>query len=214
MDRSEADSTPRGNPNTTAEAASVWDRLHARMNLLHAGRRAANDPAALASRLAERIKRLRGRTTADARTEVWLSFLAFNNGRQRYGIPLSDIVEIQALEQFSLVPRTPPFIAGVVHWRGTVLALLDLGKVLEDTQSGLPDYHVSIIVDVAGTQVAIIAREVEEILSVPRDQIKPAPQSAGTTPTEWVLGVHDGNRLLLKIDQILEHSKLVNWKKP
>jgi purine-binding chemotaxis protein CheW len=183
------------------------------MQQLSASQRGAADPAALAARLAERTKRLRQRVTADGPTEAPLCFLAFNSGHERYGIPLADIVEIQALEQFSPVPKTPPFIAGVVHWRGAVLALLDLGKLLEGPQAGLPDYHVSIIVQTAGTQIAIIAREVEDILSLPREQIKPAPHSTGSTPAEWVLGVHDENRLLLNMNQILRDAKLVSWKK-
>src|SRR2546422_881641 len=67
--------------------------------------------------------------------------------------------------------------------------------------------------EAAGVRVAVIAGEVEEILSIPRDQVKPAPESARQTPQEWVLGVHDDNRLLLRMDQILQDTKLVNWKK-
>ncbi len=138
--------------------------------------------------------------------------MAFNGGRDRYGIPLSDVLEIQALEFFSPVPHTPSFIAGVLHWRGAVLSLLDLGKLLLSSQEGLADYHTALIVEAAGVRVAIIAREVEEILSISPDDVKPAPERACSIPAGWVSGVYDENRLLLQTAQILGDPKLVNWR--
>jgi purine-binding chemotaxis protein CheW len=193
--------------------ASVWDQLRQSMERLGTSGRSASDPAALAAKLAHRAKMLRGRMADVKPTEAPLIFLAFNSGHERYGIPLRDVLEIQALEHFSAVPKTPPFIAGVVHWRGAILSLLDLGKLFAVKQSGLRDCHVAVIVEAVGLRIAIIAREVEEIVSVPPDQVKPAPESSSQIPPEWVLGVHDDNRLLLRMDQILQDAKFANWKK-
>src|SRR5712691_4890690 len=190
---------------------SVWDQLRQSMERLSSGGRSTADPGALAIKLANRAKMLRGRMADAKPTEAPLIFLAFRSGHERYGIPLRDVLEIQALEHFSPVPKTPPFIAGVVHWRGAILSLLDLGKLFEVPQSGLTDYHVAVIVEAVGVRIAVIARDVEEIFSVPQDQVKPAPEFTNKTPQEWVLGVHDDNRLLLRMDYILQDTKLRNF---
>lgn len=171
-----------------------------------------SERAALTTKLANRARMLRHRLTRNQPTKDLQTFLAFNGGRDRYGIPINDVLEIQALEYFSPVPRTPSFIAGVLHWRGAVLSLLDLGKLFQSSQKGLADYHTALIVEAAGVRVAIIARDVEEILSIAPGEIKPAPEHACNIPTGWVSGVYDENRLLLQMGQILRDPKLVHWR--
>lgn len=179
--------------------------------LAAAGQRRA-DPRALAEKLAARAKQLRGRMINAEPAAAPLLFLAFNKGKQRYGIPASDVIEVQAMDQFCPVPGTPPFIAGVTHWRGDVLSLLDLSKLFGIPESGLADIHVCLIVEAAGRRVAVVALEVEEIFAVPRSDIKPTPDLPGSIPAEWVLGVHDDNRLILRMDQILQDARLVDWR--
>jgi len=166
--------------------------------------------AVLAAKLANRARLLRHRLTRAQPAEYREAYLAFNGGRDRYGVALSDVLEMQPLEFFTPVPHTPPFIAGVLHWRGAILSLLDLGKLFQSSQEGLADYHTALIVEGAGVRVAIIAREVEEVLSIAPGEIKPAP--AGTIPVGWVAGVCDENRLLIQTGQILGDPKLVNWR--
>lgn len=128
----------------------LWPRLRESMARLASIGERKSDPAALAEKLATRAKQLRGRMASAKPAAAPLVFVAFSKGQQRYGIPVSDVVEVQAMEQFCPVPGTPPFIAGVIHWRGDVLSLLDLGKLFGIPESGLADIHVCLIVEAAG----------------------------------------------------------------
>ena len=199
------------NLDSSVDERAVWDRLRASMERLNAGLQRANDPAALALKLANRAKLLRGRLSSKVE-QATTPFLTFSSGHERFGVPLGDVVEIQALDHYSPVPKTPPFIVGVIPWRGAILTLLDLGRLFGIPESGIADYHVCIIVEAAGRRIAIVAREVEDILGIPADQVKVNPDLPGHAPAEWVAGVHDGNRLLLCLDRLLQDEKLVNWK--
>ena len=191
---------------------SVWDQLHARFCELSAGQGRTKDPAVLAEKLANRARLLRGRTAPQEPPGIPLIFLAFHKGAERYGIPIDDVLEVLTLDQFTPIPRTPPFIPGVVHWRGAILALLDPGTFFGMAETGIADKHVCVIVEAANRRIALITGEVDDILTVPRDQVKTAPTLPGELPTEWVLGVHDENRLILKLDLILQDPRLENWK--
>ena len=57
-----------------------------------------------------------------------------------------------------------------------------------------------------------VAHVVEEILAVPRSDLKTAPDLPGNISPEWVVGVHDDNRLILRTDQILQDARLVEWR--
>lgn len=191
---------------------SVWDRLRARLEEVSAARTRKKDPVALAEKLTNRARILRGRTGQGGAAGIPLVFLAFHQGGQRYGVPIDDVLEVQTLDQFTAVPRTPPFISGVVHWRGAILALLDPGKFLGIAETGIADKHVCVIVEAAQRRIALITGEVDDIHSVPRQQVKPPPELPGEISPEWIIGVHDDNRLILRLDMILQDARLENWK--
>ncbi len=197
---------------SSTDDRAVWERLRESMDRLNASLQRASDPAALALKLANRAKLLRGRVVAKSEQPA-AAFLTFSSGHERFGVPIGDVVEIQALDHYSPVPKTPPFIVGVIPWRGAILTLIDLGRLFGVPEAGIADYHVCIIVEAAGTRIAIVAREVENILGIPADYVKPAPDLPGHAPAEWVIGVHDGNRLLLCLEQMLQDDKFVNWKR-
>ena len=182
---------------------SVWDRLRACLEQMNAAESQKKDPAVLAEKLAKRAQILRGRTQQIEPEGIPLVFLAFSKGRERFGLPIDDVLEVQALDQFTPVPRTPPFIPGVIHWRGAILSLLDLGKLFGLPESGIADVHACIVVEAAGQRVALVAGDIDDICSVPRNQVRPVPELPGDIPAEWVLGVHDDNRMILRMDLIL-----------
>ena len=191
---------------------TIWERLRAQLDELSAAQTRKSDPVALAARLANRARILRGRTGQVAPTGIPLIFLAFHKASERYGVPIDDVLEVLTLDQFTSVPRTPSFIPGVVHWRGSILALLDPGKLFGIAESGIADTHACVIVEAAHKRIALVTGEVDDIHSVPREQIKPPPALPGDIPPEWVLGVHDENRLILRMDLILQDARLEDWK--
>jgi len=119
-------------------------------------------------------------------------------------------LEVQALEQFSPVPGAPAYVRRMVHWRGAILALLDLTRLFEVTESGLSDLHSYVIVEAAGKRLALAAFLVQDILGVPREQLKPPPHLPSKMAPEWVLGVHDETHLILKLDEIFKHLEQVS----
>ncbi|HUG68138.1 MAG TPA: chemotaxis protein CheW [Pirellulaceae bacterium] len=200
------------NQNTPVETDDLWSRLRESMERLATFGQRKTDPAALREKLAARAKQLRGHAATGGSTEAVLMILAFNKGNQRYGIPIHDVIEVQTLEHFSPVPGTPSFISGVIQWRGDVLSLLDLSKLFEIAESGIADIHVFLIVETDGRRVAVVALEIEEILAVPSSEMTPVPELPGNIPPEWLFGVHDNNRLILRMDMILRDKRLVDWR--
>lgn len=194
------------------DESTLWSRLRESIDRLATLEHAKTDPTIRAERLAARARQLRGRMVTESPREAASVILTFNKGNQRYGIPVEDVIEVQSLEQFCPVPGTPPFIAGVIHWRGVILALLDLGKLFGFAEPGLADVHVAVIVESGGHRIAIPALEVEEILTIPASAIQPLPELPASLPAEWVSGVHEYQRLILRPANILQDARLVEWR--
>ncbi len=189
---------------TPHAASSVWQRLREHLDTLRSVEAGALDPKSLAERLAERAKVLRQRMERPQAKGALLTFLAFNKQRERYGIPLDDVAAVEALEHFTSVPNAADFIRGVAPWRGSILSLIDLGRLFGRPESGLADLRACVIVETAGRRLAIVAYEVEEIISIPESELAPAPDLPAEIAPEWVIGVHDENRLILKISELMK----------
>jgi purine-binding chemotaxis protein CheW len=190
--------------------SSLAKRLHESIARLKSTADSAADADALARRVARRTELLRRRVEV-IETDV-LQFLGLNCGRQRYGIPLGDVLEVQALDHFTAVPNTPPFLRGVTHWRGAVLALLDLSRLLGISESGLVDTHVCVVVEAGRRRIGVIAAEVDDLYTVPRRLLPSPPSFPGEVPTEWIYGVYEHQRLVLNTTAVLDDPRLRDWR--
>lgn len=184
---------------------SVWDRLRASIEQLRVTAAQRKGPEAREKMRIDRGKLLRRQAATAGPASAPLLFLAFSRGRRRYGIPVEYVQEVQTLEQFSPVPGTPASIIGVVHWRGAILALLDLSILFDVAESGLSDLHGYIVVEAVGKRLAVAASQVDDILAVSSDHLKTAPEMSSNISAEWVIGVHDENQLILKMDELFKH---------
>lgn len=191
---------------------TVWERLRERMEQLNAARSQGPDAAAIARKLLERAKVFQRRAGKVETTQPRLSIVAFRKAKERYGIPVSEVLEVQALQYFSPVPGTPGFIRGAVPWRGAIISLLDLGRLLGVPDPGLTDLRACLIVEASGKRIAVAAGEVETVMAIPSDQIKALPSALPSAQPEWALGVHDENRLILSMAEILKSPVLTDWK--
>ena len=72
-------------------------------------------------------------------------------------------------------------------------------------ETGLSDLHAYLVVEAHGKRLAVAASVVEDILAVPREQLKPAPALSSRVAPEWMLGIHDENRLVLKMEEIVKN---------
>ena len=75
----------------------------------------------------------------------------------------------------------------------------------EITELGLSDLHVYIVVEARGKRLALAASVVDDILAVPRTHLKLAPEIGQKIDPEWLLGVHNEERLILNMDAIFKH---------
>lgn len=195
------------------QTANVWDRLRQRLNELTAKPSDTLSQAALADKLATRAESLRHQLRTTASEGPKLVCLSFALTTQRYALPLEHVLEVRALQQFTPVPRVPDFIRGVVQCRGTILSLLDLGRLFGVAETGLADVHYYIVAESGGRRVALAAGVAEDIVAIPHSSLRPAPVLAADVPNEWIHAVYDENRIVLDLARLLQHERLVNWQR-
>ena len=184
---------------------TVWQRMRAALEKWNAVLQKKEDASTRMEKMAARAALLRQERSAPVAAEEARLFLAFFHGPHRFAVPVDEVIEIQALDGYSPVPGTPAYIRGVVNWRGAVLALIDLTRLFGIPESGLADIHACVVVESGGRRVALLAGEVEEILGIAPSAIKPMPDWPQHASAEWVMGVHEQQRMLLRVDKVLDH---------
>lgn len=103
------------------------------------------------------------------------------------------------------VPRTPPYIRGVINLRGKVIPIMDLREKFGMPPASEPE-QVMIVVQVDGVHIGVVADKVSEVASIAAEDIDPTPDFGAGFQTEFLLGLGKSNgrlRLLLDIERVL-----------
>lgn len=104
-----------------------------------------------------------------------MSHVVVRLGGGRFALPMSDVAEVGRLPGLTRVPGTPPWVAGVVNWRGRILGVLDLRLLLDVTPEGgmLDDYRL-VVLSRQGIAAGVLAERVEGVVDVDPERLEPA----------------------------------------
>jgi purine-binding chemotaxis protein CheW len=148
-------------------------------------------------------------------------YLTFGLGREEYGLEILKVREIFGYMDITAVPRTPPFVCGVINLRGQVISVIDLR-----TRFGMPAVPrteqtciivVEIKVDSRRISIGVAVDRVSEVLNIPADKIEDAPSFGTSVDTSFILGMGKiGNnvKILLDIDKVLTREEAVSLTDP
>ena len=146
-----------------------------------------------------------------------MQLVTFLLGGEEYGVPISQIQEIDRLSKITKVPKAARFVEGVTNLRGEVIPVLDTRKRFDLEVQAADDRTRIIIVELGGVKTGLVVDSVREVLSLSKKDIAPPPEAIHTgVDQRFISGigkVDSGKRMivLLDVEKILskdEQSKL------
>ncbi|HEY6872602.1 MAG TPA: chemotaxis protein CheW [Geobacteraceae bacterium] len=135
-----------------------------------------------------------------------IQIACFRLGEDLYAADIMRIKEIIRLQKLANLPKSPPFVEGVLNLRGTVIPVVDLRKRFDLPVTSHGRDTRLLIVTVGGQLLGLVVDEVSEVISVPVKDIKPPPHVAHGVGAEYLVGVclvKDSLIMLLNLDRIL-----------
>ncbi len=137
-------------------------------------------------------------TTAD-------EFLSFKLGAEEYGMDILKVQEIRSYEAPTRIANAPPFIKGVLNLRGVIVPIVDLRLKFGLADAQYNALTVVIVINVAKRVVGIVVDSVSDVLALPPEQIKPAPQFNSLLDAGFITGIGtaktgDQERMLILAD--------------
>ncbi|QOY53366.1 chemotaxis protein CheW [Candidatus Sulfurimonas baltica] len=143
-------------------------------------------------------------------------YLTFFVDEEQYGIDISKIKEIIAPITITHIPKTPPFVKGVINLRGSIIPVVDI-RLKFGMQEREMDINTAIIIyEVDKVYIGFIVDHVEDVLSLNDDSISDAPHFGSDIDTSFIENVAEVNNdviMLLNLEKIFEPEELLNISK-
>jgi len=128
--------------------------------------------------------------------------LTFTLGTESYGLDILKVQEIRGYEPPTRIANAPDFIKGVINLRGHIVPIVDLRLKLSVGEARYDGSTVVIILNVLGRVVGVVVDGVSDVITLPEDAVKPAPEFGSVLDTQYILGLATVEGQLLIITDI------------
>ncbi len=133
-------------------------------------------------------------------------YLSFFLSKEEYGIEILRVREIIGIVDITPLPKTAPYVKGVINLRGKIIPVIDLRLRFGMPKADYTNETCIVVVEVAGDaegqplQTGCIVDTVCEVLSVENEQLEAAPRCANTSG-EHIAGLAKlKDRVLIVLD--------------
>lgn len=147
--------------------------------------------------------------------------MIFKVADEEYGLEILKVRELIGLLDITRVPRTKPFIRGLINLRGKVIPVVDLRVKFGMGATETTDQSVIIVVQHHdGSQtltMGILVDEVVEVLDLPASAIEPPPNfSGGGDEADFILAIGKAERrviFLIDIGRVLTSADIIQLQR-
>jgi len=147
-------------------------------------------------------------------------YLTFNLMDEYYGINVDRILQIIAIPDITKIPKTPPFVRGVINLRGKIIPVIDLRLRFKLPEQEYNDRTSIVIIKIKTEKneifIGIIVDKVIEVLDIHVDEIEKTPTFGVELDTQFILAmakVKNKVVTLLDISKILTDIELTQLEK-
>lgn len=142
------------------------------------------------------------------------SYLSFMLNGEIFAIDVNLVVEVLEMQKITPIPKTKPYIKGVINFRGEILPVIDtrLKFNMEET----PENNNSVIIvleiknpDTPPLQIGTIADGVKDVVYVKPLDIMAVPElntKINTEYTEGIFNLNDNFITILNVNKIFSLS--------
>jgi purine-binding chemotaxis protein CheW len=148
-------------------------------------------------------------------------YLTFALGKEEYGLEILKVREIIGWLDITALPRTPPYVKGVINLRGQVIVVIDLRTKFAMEAAAKTDQTCIIVVEITHSgrklSTGIIVDRVSEVLEIPAAAIEDAPTFGTAVDTDFILGmgkVGEAVKILLDIDKVMTGAEIAGIGAP
>ncbi len=129
-------------------------------------------------------------------------FMTFQTGKEYFGISISYVNEIIAMQPITPIPDVEDYIKGLINLRGRIIPVIDVRTRFKMPPKEYTDRTCIIVIDVKSTVIGLIVEKIAEVDTIVDDDIAPPPRLGhrGSEESKYVYGLaRTGNSMKLLI---------------
>jgi purine-binding chemotaxis protein CheW len=136
------------------------------------------------------VLRAQKEVKVEAEEEESLQLLTFMVGQEEYALNIMDIKEIIRPKTPTEIPRTPPYVLGILSLRGVIIPVYDMRLRLGGNVHAETTRSSRIVVVKQGENLhGLLVDAVVQVLDLLVHDIEPPPDIIGGVDAEFLLGV-------------------------
>lgn len=139
--------------------------------------------------------------------ETEIEYVTAIIGEQLFGLPISRVLDVFAVERMTRVPLAPPEIAGVLNLRGRVITAIDMRRRLSVAAEKREGKLMAIGIEHRGEHYGLIVDAIGEVLKLPAAGREANPMNldrAWAAVSDGVQKLEDRLLVILNVDRILD----------
>jgi purine-binding chemotaxis protein CheW len=136
--------------------------------------------------------------------------LSFRLEEGTYAVDILRVREIRGFTAVTKMPEAPSHMLGVLNLRGSIVPIIDMRRRIGMTATEATPQTVIIVLSVEGARgrrdFGLVVDGVSDVLDIPRQNIRPAPDIVSAHGEDLVCGLAQINEpmvMLLDIDRML-----------
>lgn len=132
-------------------------------------------------------------------------FIIFELGKEKFGVPVEQVISIERMGEITTVPKAKDYIRGILNLRSLVIPIVDLR--VHFYQIALEDHDETriIVVQVNDFNMGFVVDTATEVLDIPEDKIQELNiAKAQTDSVSKVANLDECLIILLDIAQLIK----------
>jgi purine-binding chemotaxis protein CheW len=134
-------------------------------------------------------------------TDSSAQYLTFTLGSEEYAVDILKVQEIRSYDAVTVIANAPRFIKGVINLRGVIVPIVDMRIKFSVGEARYDDFTVVIILNVMSRVVGIVVDGVSDVIALPNDEVKTAPEFGAALDTQYIRGLATiDKRMIILVD--------------
>ena len=135
-------------------------------------------------------------------------YMTFQIGKELFGISISYVNEIIAMQPIAAIPEVDDYIKGLINLRGKIIPVIDVRVRFKMEPCEYTDRTCIIVIDVKSTMIGLIVERLADVDTIAEDSIVPPP-SLGRKEHEHNKYVYGLARTGDTVTLLLDPEKLI-----
>lgn len=130
---------------------------------------------------------------------------------QRYAIEIIYVNEVYSIKNVTILPCTPPFIVGIMNFRGKIISVIDIRNFMGFTVKKIEADNVKkvIVVNIDEIEVGIAIDNILGCRDINLSEIQKNVLTITNSNTEYFKGVTKERSIVLDIKNIIINEKII-----